>query len=349
VVTPQNKIEASPRNIAETPSRKKIVLIRLDKIGDLICSLPVDQVLDKNEYDVTWIVQKGMGQVVDLGSRKRKYFELDKNDPKTSAQKLAQILKEIHPDIAISFQAPWWVGFELFKARIPVRSGVRSQWHSFLFLNQGLRQKRSLAVKHELDYNLDLILHTLKQKPSREFLFFEIAKPNTTEVLEKFRLKPQDYVVVHPGMMGSALNWKQSQYIEYIHQLIQNPKQVVITGTPSDEPYLTDIKKEFAENPCVKILQSQLNMNELVQVLAHAEFVVAPSTGVAHLAASVGTRTLAIFSPIRVHHPRRWSPRGPRVEIYLPQVECPVAHQCLKEQCIHFNCMDRVVLPLVSK
>lgn len=321
--------------------KKNIVLIRLDKIGDLICSLPVDQVIDGEKYDVTWIVQKGMGQVVDLGSKKRKYFELDKNDPKASAVELAKILKQIQPEVAISFQAPWWVNFELFKARVHIRSGVRSQWHSFLFLNQGLRQKRSLAVQHELQYNLDLVLSTLKQKASPEFLYFEITKPKGLEVLEKFGLTPNAYVVVHPGMMGSALNWKQSQYIAYIHQQILQKKKIVITGTASDEPYLTEIKKEFAADSHVFILQSQLNMKELIQILANAEFVVAPSTGVAHLAASVGARVLAIFSPVRVHHPRRWAPRGPHVEIKLPQVTCPATHKCWLEKCPYFNCMDQ--------
>ena len=318
-------------------AKKNVVLIRLDKIGDLICSLPVDQVIDANEYNVTWIVQKGMGQVVDLGARQRKYYELDKNDPKSSNQELAKILKEIKPDVAISFQAPWWVNFELFKARVPVRSGVRSQWHSFLFLNQGIRQKRSQAVQHELQYNLDLVLKALNLRPSREFLFFEIAKPSETNVLQQYNLKPEGYIVVHPGMMGSALNWKQSQYIDYIHQQLLRRKKIVITGTPSDESYLTEIKAKYANHPEVLILQSKLNMKELIQVLANSEFVVAPSTGVAHLAASVGARVLAIFSPIRVHHPRRWGPRGPRVEVFLPKEE--LANDP--------NCMDGVRLPVV--
>lgn len=317
--------------------KKHVILIRLDKIGDLICSLPVDQVIDTNEYDVTWIVQKGMGQVVDLGARKRKYFELDKNDPKASAAQLEKILKNIKADVAISFQAPWWVNFELFKARIPVRSGVRSQWHSFLFLNQGIRQKRSRAIQHELQYNLDLVQKTLQLRATREFLFFEISKPTEKDVLQKYNLKPESYIVVHPGMMGSALNWKQSQYIDYIHQQLFRQKKIVITGTASDEPYLTDIKAKYADHPEVLVLQSQLTLKELIQVLANSEFVVAPSTGVAHLAASVGARVLAIFSPIQVHHPRRWAPRGPRVEIYLPKEDLQNDP----------NCMDTVHLPFV--
>ena len=323
-------------------SRQKIILIRLDKIGDLICSLPVDQIVDENKFDVTWIIQKGMGQIVDLGVKKRKYFELDKNDSISAARVLAKILSEIKPDIAISFQVPWWVNFELFKARIPLRSGVRSQWHSFLFLNQGLRQKRSLAIKHEFEYNLDLVRSTLQLPPSDQFLYFEIQKPDGLMTLNRFGLRPQAYFVVHPGMMGSALNWKPSQYIEFIRRHLLTHEKAVLTGTASDENYWIDIKNEFAGNPNVINLQSQLNFKELIEVLSFSEFVLVPSTGVAHLAASVGAKVLGIYSPIRVHHPRRWAPRGPRAQVFLPQVQCPASHLCLKLACPYYNCMDSV-------
>ena len=118
--------------------KKKVLLIRLDKIGDLICTLPVDQFFDDSEYEVLWAVQKGLGQVVDLGRKKRNYFELDKNNPELARTELNRQLKSFKPDFAISFQCPWWVNFELFKNRVPVRAGVKSQWHSFLFLNKAL-------------------------------------------------------------------------------------------------------------------------------------------------------------------------------------------------------------------
>lgn len=297
--------------------KKKVLLIRLDKIGDLICTLPADQILDENEYDVTWAVQKGLGQIVDLGSKKRKYFELDKNNPKQSAQSLQNILKQNNFDSAVSFQCPWWVNFELFLARIPIRTGVKSQWHSFLFLNSAIRQKRSLAEKHELEYNLDLLYKTFNIRQTKEFIQFHIDKPTDQSTLHEYDLKENQYVVVHPGMMGSALNWPQSKYIEYIDGLISEGKKVVITGTDTDEPYLTEIKPKFQNHSQVLWLQSKLKMTELVQVLAYAEFVLVPSTGVAHIAASLGTTVKGIYSPVTVHHPKRWAARGPNVEIIM--------------------------------
>lgn len=327
-----------------TPNaRQKIILIRLDKIGDLISTLPVDQILDESKYEVVWVVQKGMGAVVDLGARKRTYIELDKSTPKESAAKLREFLKTFKADIAISFQGPWWVNVELSRAWIKIRSGVRSQWHSFFFLNKGIRQSRSKAEKHEFDYNKDLVLQTLNLKEDRRFHFFEIAKPTDLSLLQKFNLTSKNYIVVHPGMMGSALNWSQAKYIDYIQKQIDNKETVCVTGTQADEPYLTEIKAKFQNHPQVRWLQNQVNLKELVLILSESKKVIAPSTGVAHIAASVGAEVHAIYSPVRVHHPRRWAPRGMNVTVYLPHgVYRPDQTVDYAEASIDPACMDKI-------
>lgn len=317
---------------------KKIVLIRLDKIGDLICTLPTDQVLDQSVYDVTWVVQTGMGNIVNFGEKKRRFIELDKSKPEESRKIFAEFLKQNDFDYAVSFQCPWWINYELFKACIRHRIGVLSQWHSFLFLNEGVRQKRSRAIKHEFEYNLELvekITGPLTQNPKE--IYFKFKKPQSTATLEKFGLSP-NYIVVHPGMMGSALNWPQQKYIEYIDKQIKLNRLIVITGTDADEPYLDQIKKVYLNHPQVKWLQSKLNFSELLEILNYSEKIIAPSTGVAHIAASLDKEVHAIFSHIRVHHPIRWSPRGKNIHVYLPKVANP-------ETCDHSDCMTKIELP----
>lgn len=328
--------------------KKKVLLVRLDKIGDLICTLPVDQVLDETVYEVTWVIQKGLSKILELGEKKRQFIELDKNNIDESRKKLSQLLKNENYDVAISFQCPWWVNYEIFKAGIKKRIGVLSQWHSFLFLNHGVRQKRSQALKHEFDYNLDLvqkITGPLSQRNSE--VLFKFKKPHSSATLQKYNLN--QYVVVHPGMMGSALNWPQSKYIEYIHQLIEKGTQVVVTGTDADTPYLLKIRAEFENHPQVLWLQSKLNFEELLEILYYSQKVIAPSTGVAHMAAALDKEVHAIFSPIRVHHPRRWAPRGKDVHIYLPQlpeneIPCPGPKNCKIKGCLHKNCMEFISL-----
>jgi ADP-heptose:LPS heptosyltransferase len=61
-------------------------------------------------------------------------------------------------------------------------------------------------------------------------------------------------------------------------------------------------------------------MEDLLAVIHSSSAVVAPSTGVLHIAASLGKPSFGLFSPIAPHHPRRWGPRGPVTEVFLPEV-----------------------------
>lgn len=326
-------------------NKKKVLLIRLDKIGDLICTLPVDQILDPVIYDITWVVQKGMGIIVDLGVKKRNYIELDKSARGLSSGLFKRFLKDNQFDIVISFQSPWWINYLLSMSGIPKRMGPLSKWHSFLFLNHGVTQSRSASTQHEFEYNLDLVKKlTGPIQEKSENIVFQFRKPTSSHWIEQFNLGPR-YVVVHPGMMGSALNWKQLQYNRKIQQLVDEQYIVAITGTTADEPYLGQIRRHWADHPNVRWLQGRLDFERLLEVIYYSEYVIAPSTGVAHIAASLGKSLDAIFSPIKVHHPKRWGPRGnapDQVRIHLPQVKCPAQHKCLNRRCPLYNCMDTV-------
>lgn len=298
---------------------KKILLIRLDKIGDLISTMCVDQSVALKDYQITWAIAKGMGFIPDSSDPKRNYLELKKDDSKTSLKILQDYLRENKPDVAVSFQAPWWVNYALWSAGVPVRAGVKSQWHSFLFLNKGLRQKRSRAIKHEADYNLDLLHHALNWKQTEPTPILTLKAPRSLELLAFHRLTEKQYVVVHPGMAGSALNWPIGNYIALIKQLTTSTT-VVLTGTDGDEPWLKDIKTVFKNDPKVLNLQSKLKTSELFTILKNSKAVVVPSTGVAHMAASLGANVIGLYSPMRVQHPTRWAARGEHVQIFMPTV-----------------------------
>lgn len=310
---------------------KRILLIRLDKIGDLISTMCVDQADLLKNCDVRWVISKGLEFVPDHAEPQRKYIELSKEDWKTSLQTLRKFIRDFKPEVAVSFQAPWWVAYSLWAEGVPVRAGVKSQWHSFLFLNKGLRQRRSLATQHEADYNFDLLRYALNDdslRPATPIL--KLNAPENPELLKKYSLIAKNYVVIHPGMAGSALNWPTKNYIELIEKI--SPRtQVVLTGTAADEPFLKEIKKHFANRPQVLSLQNLLKAPELFTILKNAKAVIVPSTGVAHMAASLGTPTLGLYSPIRVQHPRRWAARGEKIQIFVSQNENPPYDNAMEE------------------
>lgn len=333
----------------------KVLLIRLDKIGDLICSLPVDHCPPLMKHQSFWLISKGLGFVPENASPRRHFTEVERFFSLKTFLFFLQYLRTEKFEMAISFQAPWWIHLALWLTRVPQRVGVLSQWHSYIFLNKSLRQKRSLARQHEADYNADLVDFAFDQlnKPHRPPTpVLQLTAP-VTGVLAQLKLSSKSYFVVHPGMAGSALNWPVKNYILALKEILEN-STAVLTGTAGDEEWLAEIKKTFQGHPRFVNLQGRLSSNELLEVLANAKHVIAPSTGVLHLAASLGTDCTGIYSPIQVQAPIRWAARSieeQQVRILSPHFSdnqsCPAQFKCLQEKCIHFFCMEKITVDSV--
>lgn len=303
----------------------------------------VDQSEGLNNCDVHWVIAKGLGFIPNNAEPQRKFLELSKDDWKISLKALIAFIRDFKPEVAVSFQAPWWVNYALWITKVPVRAGVQSQWHSFIFLNKGLRQRRSRATQHEADYNFDLLRFALNKQndPRPATPILKLKASDNKALLEKYKLIQNGYVTVHPGMAGSALNWPIKNYIELIEK-VRRTTRVVITGTAADEPFLKDIKEHFKNDleidaiaatyklPLIN-LQGALSATELFTILKNSKAVVVPSTGVAHMAASLDAKTLGLYSPIRVQHPRRWAARGSHVKIFVSENELPPYEQAMED------------------
>lgn len=301
---------------------QKTLLIRIDRIGDLVCSLPVDQLPALKDHKCQWLITEGLEFIPEHSHPQRVYKTTGRS---FSWRNFSQLRKWLHKEnftTSISFHAPWWINLALFISRVPQRLGNQSQWHSFLFLNKTLKQKRSQNQKHEAEYNQELVNFLITgEKKIAPHLFLDLKAQNPETTLEKYQLEPQSYIIVHPGMGGSALNWPVSSYCELITEISKKQK-VVITGTSGDRHWISPIVKELKKQPCRKDhliwLNEKLSSQELLQVLSQAQTVIAPSTGVAHLAASLGVSTIGLYPLINSQTPKRWSPRGKKVIVLTP-------------------------------
>lgn len=297
------------------------LFIRMDKIGDLTVSLNADQLEEfgggaKNH----WLINKGLGWVLDHSQPHRNYSEFGKKFSISEFLKLVKALRWLQPKRAFTFQAPWFVGLALLLARVPERIGRRSQWHSYLFFNRGLRQKRSLADRHESQFNVDLITGAMKWPARQRPPAAPLQAIHSLSLLTSLGLNEAQYCVVHPGMMGSALNWPIENYKGLIRRLAIHMK-VAVTGTSSDREWTYPLMKELGDEENVVWLNEKLSAPHLLTVLKGARFVVAPSTGVIHLAAQLGTPVIGFYSPRRTERDVRWGPLTEQKLIFTPNTE----------------------------
>lgn len=290
--------------------KKRALLIRMDRMGDLILTLPVDQNQILKDYDCTWFITQGLGFIADSSRPSRTHREWKREWNWLQFREFVKALRELKPDVSVSFHVPWWVNFALFWVRIPWRIGVLSQWHSYLFLNRGVRQKRSECLFHEMEYNNRLVYEGFGESQIQNISALVLKNSGELPVVID-----SPFIIVHPGMGGSALNWPMEHYRDLI-SLVSSRFKVVVTGTQADRFIVEPLKQALSDNMNILWLSEKLSGRELINLASQARALVAPSTGVVHIAASLAIPTIGLYSSVKVESAQRWGPQGPFVQVF---------------------------------
>ena len=140
-----------------TPRSIDTVLVRMDKIGDLVLSLPVDQHPACAGAGTHWFVSQGLGLIAAHAAPARRATEFRRAFHPFELWRMVAWLRRHRPRTIFLLHNPWWVSLAAALAGVPERVGRLSQWHSFLFVNVPVRQRRSMADRHEGDFNFDLV------------------------------------------------------------------------------------------------------------------------------------------------------------------------------------------------
>jgi heptosyltransferase III len=140
------------------------------------------------------------------------------------------------------------------------------------------------------------------------------------------------FVLVHPGSgsVHKCLNPETLAII--IHTLEQKGLLPVVIEGPADQNAVEHVLKVCSRRP--RILRN-LALTTLAGVLVQARFFFGHDSGVTHLAALLGVRTVAVFGPT---DPERWAPLGDHVTI-LRGTPClchswEAVRQCREKPCL---------------
>lgn len=348
----------------------RILVIRPDRMGDVILSTPALDALRKNlpQSEIIVLVHKNVAALL------RNHPSVDgviSYDPQACHQgilgllRLRQQIRSYAFDAALFLQSNWRPVLATVLAGVKLRIGAISQLHTRLFYQRGIRQKRSRAERNEADYNLELAallwegaVPGREQFPARICIREEDRQATLQWLLRQGWKQGEPLTAIHPGMGGSALNWSFSRYFDLIQKLLsENQKNwIVLTGGQAESQLLANYQralKEVAGHERVLIysfreqqnLSGEVSPLKLAALFSWCSVVVAPSTGPLHLASAIGRRVVGLYSPIRVQSGTRWGPyvSDPKqVSLLSPQVECPEVFHCAGKSCEYYNCMDSV-------
>jgi ADP-heptose:LPS heptosyltransferase len=326
-------------------SPRHILVSRTDKIGDLILSLPVFQSLRKvfPKARITVLVSAYAQEVVQDHPA---VDAVEVIDPQEGIAELRDRLKSLNADVFIALYPRPKLATAAWLAQIPIRIGTAFRWYGFMF-NLKTRVHRHYGDRHEVEFNLDLLKPLeVAEFPTRiEWPVTGEQKEKAVHLLKSRGIAPgTPYVVVHPGHKGSALNWSIYRYSEVIARLCQEKNlRVVVTGGFDETrliAQLTSLLDFFnLENKPVYLI-GECTLKQLAAVYQDADCFLSGSTGTMHIAAAVGTPTVALFCPIPETTPVRWGPWGNEAVVLMPShLKCV---NCQRGWCKKHDPMDGI-------
>lgn len=146
----------------------------------------------------------------------------------------------------------------------------------------------------------------------------------------------------NPGMVLSAKRWPAPRFAEIARRLVQERRaSIIIVGGPGDRELAEEVRRLAGEADHVRNLAGELSFDELGALLEHAVLFIGNDTGAMHLAAAVGTPTVAVFGP---SDPRRYGPYGAGHRAIWNPPECAPCFDRghWNTACQRFRCIEGV-------
>jgi len=203
--------------------------------------------------------------------------------------------------------------------------------------------------KHELEVFTDL-LKPLNVNIETEDIFleypgvFEIDREFIDNFLIENKLTGKQIVCFQPGsgVSGAAREWKSENFIQLGKKIMQNfpDTAIVLTGAPNDRERCEFIADSINEKSIS--IAGKFPFEKELQIIKKSEFLVCCNTGILHIAASIGVRTIALHGP---HNSKKWGAYDDKSVVVQSDIFCsPCLYLGHDFGCSKPQCMDRITI-----
>ncbi len=326
----------------------KVLIIKLSSIGDVVHTIPSLHALKELYPDATidWLVEEeshtlliGHPLIHELRvfKRKRWFKSLWSGNGIKEILNLIKNLRNQKYDLVIDFQGLFKSGIMAFLSGGKVRLGYdKTRELSYLFLNDRLPPYDPDI--HAVDRYLDIV-RSLGWKGNDKKNYIPITsadKQHVDTLLEKHGVKERGRIVlVSPKARWRTKLWKEDKFATLCDRLIEEfGYDVIMVGGKSDKDYIGRIISSMKSRAID--VSGQTNLRELAYLMTIALLVICLDSGPMHIAAAVGTKTIALFGPTSTE---RTGPYGKNHDVIRKDLQCS---PCFSKTCDDTRCMNDI-------
>lgn len=305
---------------------KRILVIKLDHLGDVLLATPVFSNLRRAYPNAELHALTGVWSRVVL----EKHPDVDKvieyNSPAFCRTEQSTPLRE-------TFKLYRQLRRQRYDLMVDLRSDWRIVWLAFLRLTPRRLNRAALQVAnklgfaqfsgtHETTRNLDVLRQIGISTPVRTAIFSVTAEDEkwASDFLATYRIDKQyPLIAIHPGSPIPLKRWLPERYAELANWLIaQKRAQILFVGVKGEIPIITEIQA-LMRSESINIA-GKTTLTQLASILHTCNVFIGNDSGPMHLAAAVGTQTIGLYGP---GDPTRFGPAGEKCQTIRRRSDCP--------------------------
>ncbi len=303
---------------------RKILLVRNDRIGDLVLTLPAFQAV-RRQWPRAHVAALVGSYTAPLLSGTGYVDQVILDEAADGPRELADRLKPQGFDAALVFNSNTRNCRAVWHAGIARRVCWAYKPAGMLWGNCRVKVHRTHPPIHESEFALHFV-RRLGGAAVMANLSPQLHVDTHTRQRVAARIRNElggagPLFGVHPGNGASAFNWPVDHYVELINRLALHGR-VMITGSVAERPLLAEIRGRLSGSVEGRVACfSDFELGELAAALSLLTSLTASSTGPMHIAGILETPVVALFSPHPVHAPEKWAPLGNRQTVLVASLE----------------------------
>jgi ADP-heptose:LPS heptosyltransferase len=339
---------------AQWRSVRKVLLVRLDNLGDVLLTTPAFHTVKQALPSATLTLltspvgaqigalDPDIDHVIVYQAPWMDPWRRLPQDSQREQQMIAQI-KDLRFDGAIIFtsfrQSALPAAYLCYLADIPLRVAASIDGPGSLLTT---RHKHPEHMMHEVERGLDLVgaLGISTEDRDMQLHVPVAARVRSADLLAEHCISPsRPLIVVHPGCSMPARTYPWEMYAEVINELIaQLHAFVLVTGAEDEQALVAQVlgRVRYIYRRETLDLAGRLEFPELCALIQHADLTITNNTGPMHISAAVKTPVIALFA--LTNPPEQWGPwQVPHRQMYHDvscricySRICPYQQECLR-------------------
>jgi ADP-heptose:LPS heptosyltransferase len=190
-------------------------------------------------------------------------------------------------------------------------------------------------ASHHSDYYLSCLDKTFRHPRAPNVALRPDAVAWSKKYWVKHSMDGKAVLVLAPGSGAREKNWPATFYhavADWWRHRTQGAVVVLIGPVEEERGGLEVLLNR-------SIVASGLTLAQVAALLARSDLYLGNDSGITHLAAAVGVRTVALFGPSDLH---QWAPRGQKIATISRAVECSPCVIPVMKSCPHRKCLTQV-------